>query len=223
MNPVARGKIEGLTLVAGKEIEFLPDGGAQETLVYECLYDQVFNLAPVRGRDFSPHFPQLVCDSVRIKHRAPNIAVMTVVYRGIPGQSLPPPEEELVVSTGSAPISTHKDFASKLGGTPSSPKNGAVFDENGIHIGWQPGSKYYGVESYLVPSVIYRRNYASYSRPSLHKVGTISTLSGAPSAGANRNWLITGLTWRRSGGYYSVTEESLLSGPRGWDRDIYNG
>jgi len=205
-------------------VDLLTDGSVTQKLTFQCDWPSLFNHMPVRGYTSSPDFPGLLCESATAAYELPGIAVVVVTYRGIPF-NLPPGDEEMIVSTQEQPIETHPLFVSTLAGTPASPLNGAQFDGtdnvNSSFIRFAATSKYAGLESYLAPTMTFRRNYADFNRPDISKVGFIWTPNDAPTPGGNRNWLCAGITWRKYGGYYSINEDSLMSGPKGWLEDVY--
>lgn len=200
------------------------DGSFSQVLTFECDWPSLFTHMPTRLYSPSPDFSALVCDSAQAQYKVPGIAVVAVTYRGIPGSSLPPGDESMIVSAQEQPIETHPKFISDLAGLASAPKNGALFDDvTDEWRGWKSGSIYAGLETYLAPSITFRRNYASYGRPDITTVGSVWNPPDAPSGGGSKNWLCTGITWRRFGGYYSINEDSLLSGPKGWLPILYGG
>lgn len=126
--------------------------------------------------------------------------------------------------SGQDPIQTHPDFAG-FAGTPETPLNGAVFDEDTEEfIGFtDPGNDLAGVESYIVPSVMVNLTYYTHYVPELRQVGRryygwIPDLNKPPNV---RNWLLVGSPYRKVGNLFQVTEQLLGSGPNGWNRKIY--
>ena len=94
--------------------------------------------------------------------------------------------------------------------------------DDGKFLGFAADSPFAGIDSYLYPSTTYRRTFSTSGRPtSLSGVGKIN--SDVPiSVDNGATWLFTSKTWSRQGGLYSITEEYLLSGPKGWDTTIYD-
>ena len=96
-----------------------------------------------------------------------------------------------------------------------------------------PGGKnpLYGCESYLGVGATFRKTYASTRIPAgiLKGIGTIiSAPPGVgqfyvPATGSKRNWLKLAPKVRRRGSAVEITEEWMLSGPAGWNKDIYSG
>ena len=97
----------------------------------------------------------------------------------------------------------------------------------------KPGGKspLYGCESYLAVGAVFRKTYAATTIPAgiLKGIGTIvSTPPGIgsfyiPPTGSKRNWLKVAPKVRRRGSAVEVTEEWMLSGPAGWNTDVYSG
>lgn len=211
-------------VVSHGPVDLLQDGSASQKYTFKCDWPSLFKWMPFRGFTPSPDFPALICESATASYENPGVAVVVVTFRGIPGPSLPPGDEEMVVSTQEQPIETHPLFVTVLAGKPSAPLNGAIFDgtsdTTSAFLRFAATSPYAGIESYLSPTMTYRRNYSSYSRPDITSVGFIWIPTNAPGSGG-RTWLCTGVTWRKYGGYYSVNEDSLLSGVNGWVPEIY--
>lgn len=82
-----------------------------------------------------------------------------------------------------------------------------------------------GLTSYLVAQQIYRYSYTSRSNVGasvLNKVGKITSARGAPSVGGGRNWLFVGASSQSEGSAYNISLEFRLSGPGGWQEEIYD-
>lgn len=217
-------QILGLVRQTGDTIDQVDDGTWEAQVRYICRWANVLSLAPVRNTARHPDFPNLICKNCKITRLKPGVVCqLDVSYRGLIGpEELAQAVEETITSTSEAPIETHPDFTSILGGNKAAPKNGAVFDTDGKFTGWKSDSPYAGKESYLIPSTIYRKTTPSRVRPtSVGPVGTIVS-PGIGGGGLDANWLFTVRSWRRDGGVYEVTEEYMLSGPGGFDPTIYH-
>lgn len=117
------------------------------------------------------------------------------------------------------PIETHPKFQ-KWAGTAKNPKDG-VF-EAGRFIGWQPTSKFYGIVSYLSPSVEVSVTRYESNEPDLSDLGTIvNSAQGLPRVTGRRNWMLVSMPYRNSGEGFQVTYVYMLSGKSGWDKEIY--
>jgi hypothetical protein len=225
---VTGNQVNGLIRQPGDTCNQLADGTWEADVVYICRWANVMTLAPQRNVAAHPDFPVMLCSGCRINRLKPGIVCeLHVSYRGIFGPDPGPiwgrdtSTEEVNTSMSEAPIETHPDFASVIGGTPAAPINGAVFDKDGKFTGWKGDSPYAGKESYLIPSTVYRLTNPGRGRPSgVGEVGTIQDpgIDGGP---VDANWLYTGRSWRRNGGVYDVTEEYMLSGPGGFDPTLY--
>lgn len=79
-----------------------------------------------------------------------------------------------------------------------------------------------GIESYYEPSVIVRKTFPSSGLPTGAKLGKVKSpgvyYAGAPTGA---NWLLINQAARGSPGAYQITEEYELSGPGGWDSNLY--
>ena len=82
------------------------------------------------------------------------------------------------------------------------------------------------IESFMKPGGIYKKSYASESIPGaalMNQVGKIvNPGSPAPNAPTGQNYLGIGVSWIKSAGVVTISEEYQLSGPGGWDPDIYD-
>lgn len=86
-----------------------------------------------------------------------------------------------------------------------------------------------GSDSYLNAGCVFRRSYAARSIPGsiMRGIGTIvKTPEGIrqfklPAAARRRNWLKLAPRLRARGNAIEITEEYMLSGPNGWNEDIY--
>lgn len=231
---VKGNQLTGLIRQTGDTAQQAEDGTWSAKVIYRCPWSLVMTLAPRRNVTRHPDFPVLICNGCSITRLKPGtVAEITASFRGVfgnegdPGPNpnpLPDSTEEIITGTGEAPIETHPNFVSTLGGTADAPLNDAVFDDDGKFVGFAATSIYAGYETYLVPSTTYRRSTPSRTRPS--SVGPVGRLDTQPPISHDvpgGNWLFTCRSFRRDGGVYDVTEEWLLSGPGGWDSDIYGG
>ena len=165
-------------------------------------------------------------------------AVITTEFAGTTYSAEPTGDEgvsyELIIGTAEEPIETHPDFISKIGGQPSSPKNGAIFldpetglitedDAKGVFHAFNASSAKAGMISYLAGrNITFRKNWTQDSKPSsLGGVGGRDTPSAAPSVSGGYDWLYIGMSYVKRGDHYSVSREWKLSGPGGWDSDVY--
>lgn len=220
-------QIGGLIRQSGDTMRQIDDKGTWEGKVkYICRWSNMLYLSPRRGSARHPDFSALVCSDVEVNRLKPGVVCeIFATYTGFFDQkdpeALPPYTEELIAGNSEAPIETHPRFVSHLGGTKSAPLNGAVFNDDGTFKGFKADSKFAGVEFYLVPQVTYRKSTPTRARPtSIADIGKIFNVPVAAPAGAN--WILTSRTWAKTGGFYTVTEEWLMSGGKGWYEEIYS-
>ena len=86
----------------------------------------------------------------------------------------------------------------------------------------------YGVESWLVPGATLRTSFSGASIPSwvMHGIGEITKApQGLSKLGViippKRNWLKLGPKIQSKGNTYQISAEWMLSGPSGWNKQIY--
>jgi hypothetical protein len=184
----------------------------------------------------------------RVLLQTPNGLRADCRYAGAEEANFNIPQYELTISMQEQPIETHPRFVSHLAGTAATPLNGAIFidPQTGtpgtvnarcvferfapVLTGGGKNPKG-GLEAFLAPTVTYRQNYVSGSPASGSDFGKISSSvpgPGYPGTTASRDWLMIGSTYQRRGSpaggtyvVYEVSNEWLLSGPGGWDNDIY--
>lgn len=167
---------------------------------------------------------------------------VTLHFEGIEAEETPDDKAtfEFDVSMSEEPIESHPSFttiAEKYGwddverAFPKTAPEGAT--GSGSALGKKSKSKknpLYGTESYLAVGAIFRKTHAARVIPSgvLRGIGSIVERPpgiGAfniPSTGGARNWLKLAPKIRRKGNSVEVTEEWMLSGPAGWNKDVYS-
>lgn len=188
---------------------------------------------------------------ISMEHREMSIegpwAIANCDFAGVVKDTIP--IYELCGGLGEEPIETHPQFVSKIGGSPSAPKNGATFrsvanppvfvtaankassDAGYVFNGFEifTGSvlnTLAGVRSYLAADQItwkFTQNFlASNFTYGLGTLGKISTPMGpAPSLPSGGNWLDMGFSTTLRGGAIQVVKEWRASGRRGWNSLIY--
>lgn len=138
-------------------------------------------------------------------------------------------------TTSQEPIESHPDFTTAIGGTPSSPLHGAIFDPStGEFTGFpvidpdEPTalpSRFAGLKSYLMPQETFTSNTVEFSYPTdLDNVGQVFNpdipLPTLP--GGTRSWLNTGIRVQNIANVYFRTQRTgMLSGPRNWLPEVY--
>jgi hypothetical protein len=165
---------------------------------------------------------------------------VTVHYEGLDGN---PAEEQITfefdISMSEDPIEAHPNFdgiSEKYGwdeverAFPKYPPD--TVSEGGALARKSKAKKnaLYGTESYLAVGAVFRKTYAVQTIPSgvLHGIGGIVSRPPdigqfrMPATGSKRNWLKLAPKIRRRGNSVEITEEWMLSGPNGWNSDIYS-
>ncbi len=129
-------------------------------------------------------------------------------------------------SLSEEPIETHPNFVD-FGGTADTPLNNAVFDADGLFLGFGDGAgdDLTGVRGYLTGSPSIRKTwFTTQVFEGLEDIGDTRKIQGGviPGVSSQQNALKTNWSSRPIGlNYYEVTEEFLLSGIGGWNPVIY--
>lgn len=204
------------------------------TAVFKCPMDN-FSLVPAMF-SFHPIFGYLNMERRRVSI-TPGFLVITGEYAGIPGGSTVP-IYEISIGLADEPIVTHPKFTNYIGGTPSTPLNGAIFlDPDGevtsddslgqfayfSHTAGGIQNAFAGIDSYLAADqIVWREKYYSLARPVItQQVGYIMPPAGPVPSVSGPNWLFTGCTYEQRGNVYFVCNEWRNSGRRGWNQTIY--
>ena len=144
--------------------------------------------------------------------------------------------------TGNEPIETIDNFLT-IAGTPSAPLNGAIWrDENGdkttddakgifdrflTHKPDGSLNPWAGTSEYLaVNNTILTKSWTRKSRPSDsgRPLKVEDPPSGhAPNFSSNYKWLKFPASYTQRGRVYECRQMWMLSGPKGWNRVIYDG
>ena len=186
------------------------------------------NLVPAMF-SLHPIYQYTALERRREQHRDGYI-IVTGDYAGVNGTSQP--IYELTVGVQDEPIVAHPKFISSIGGTPSAPRNGAVFlgpdgqvttdDSVGQFAYFKVDSDFAGVESYLAADfVTWRERYATNSLFFYSDIGFLSSPSGGPPVQAT-NWIKISSNIERRGLCWMVTNEWRAGGRRGWNQTIYS-
>lgn len=174
------------------------------------------------------------------------LAEVTQTYTG--GDTTAPEVYEVVASLSEEPIASHPAFTMATGVFSSSivsaaggavtqgedGSGGAVFDATGNFVRFTntATNKFFGVQSFLSPQILYKRIYSLASAPTqgtTAKVATIYSIpeGDPPAIASGKNWLLSSLNWKNNGnqktssGQYELTEEYRSSGLKGWNNAIY--
>jgi len=219
----------------GDDVKQGPDGSGEATLTFKTT-TAGFTLSSLPN-PLSPHpvYTQLKLYEAQAKREPGNIMVVTCTYRGvIVGNKFTFAQQEFNVSTSGEPLETHPLFVDVV--TPTELATIQKFlDNNTVPVyseatagATAAGAKLYnkkrrGIDSYLSIGGTYKLSYIQPDIPTDYApVGAIiiaPTL--APIPPGSRTYLYSGLSWRKQGGVVSVNEEYTMSGPAGWDEDLY--
>ena len=185
-----------------------------------------------------PDFSNLLMTKRSITRSHPGFWEVVYTFEGFIF-SMPDPVYELTATLDQEPIQCHPDFVSKIAGTPSDPHNGAIFvnpedelptrdDSQGVFrefkslISGSIINRKGGIESYMVPGAEWKVTSFSLTRPTaLRDLGKIDSPDGDNPTLSGRNWLLWSQSYTRRGSIYQINTIWKLSGPNGWDEDIY--
>jgi len=236
MATIKIGNVTGAVYQAERPLHLNPDGSAQASLTYKCTSESAFVVIP-QYLSTHPFIPQLKCYESDLDQELGGIVRITSIYKGVLASN---PEElaqhDFSRTTTEAPIETHPKFAVPLDNPPVSPSDLAAIElalQNNQPL---PDSlsdpaqllfakKRRGIESFLKPGGIYKKTYVSNDFPGaslMNQVGKIAEPgSPAPTAPSGQNYLCIGVSWTKQAGIVTIMEDYQLSGPGGWDPDIY--
>lgn len=157
------------------------------------------------------------------------------VYRGVWSGSAA--RVDVQASLSANPIETHPNFVSTLGGTPSGPLNGAVFDTNGTFLGWPAGAAdgLGGVRYYLAAGCSIRVTGSTTSGSTVSSavagIGSLSTSVSAGGATFTASYTFPGfmlqnvtVDWQYIGSattIYTYSQIFVQTQPPGWNTNIY--
>jgi hypothetical protein len=225
----------------GDDVKQGPDGSGEATLTFKRSSDS-FTLASLPNPlSQHPKYPALRLYEAQAKREPGNIMVVTCTYRGvIVGNKFTFSQQEFTVNTSSEPIETHPRFSSPVAAPPVSPTEIATIqkfmDNNNVPVyaidvfgSTKEGVLLYnkkrrGTDSYLSVGGTYKLTYIQADVPSeYNSIGKITIAPPlAPIPPGKRNYLYTGLSWRKQGGVVTVNEEYTMSGFNGFDEDLYD-
>lgn len=216
----------------GARLSFDPNGIATLDQKYEITpRDSVFALAP---GPFAPHpeYPILgnVIQEMTIELLEAS-AIVVCKYRGV----IPSTQDfafgevasyRLIRGVASAPIDTHPEFVSNLGGTKANPKNRCIFDAQGKFKGFPPDAPndLGGVTHYEIPKTTWQATRV-FAAPlsDINNVGKIATPIGpAPSLPNGYNWKLSSISEDQEGAVHKATYNYEASETElGWNSLIY--
>jgi len=236
MATIRIGDTSGAIYQSERPIHLNADGSAQASLTYKCAETSQFINLPAY---LTPHptFPSLLCWESEADREPGGIWRITSIYKGVlannPDQLAQHDYQRTVTE---APIETHPKFALPRDNPPVTSTNLAAINlalENnaGPNSAWNAitrmlyDKKRRGIESYLKPGAVYKKSYVDDSIPTsslLSKVGKIVTPdSPAPTPPSGQDYLLMGVSWTKQAGVVTISEDYQLSGPGGWDPDLY--
>ena len=190
----------------------------------------VDTLIPVIGST-GPDYPSHLLDKIAWKKQNADEAMVELTYKmpvdtfiSPTPTTLPPDEIEYVGSTVERHVGSHPSYSTLWIGMPKSkhPGTGALIDDPRGTPTTAPTKP--GVESYLIPSVVFRRKHYIASGPVIGTGTTgIATRDIPPSESGSNKWLKTSYTARKnqSQGWWEVQEEWTYLPVGTWDTDLY--
>jgi hypothetical protein len=225
----------------GDDVRQGPDGSGEAVLTYKVT-SAGFTLSSIPN-PLSPHpaYPALKLYEAQAKREPGNVMAVTCTYRGvIVGNKYTYSQQEFSATTSAEPIETHPTFSDPVAAPPVSPTELATIqkflDNNTVPVytiattgATAAGVTLYnkkrrGIDSYFNVGGTYKLTYIQADIPDgYNAIGKITIAPPlAPIPPGNRNYLYTGLSWRKQGGVVTVSEEYTMSGFNGWDSDLYD-
>jgi hypothetical protein len=227
-----------------------PDGSVQATLSYKCKWPAIKQFIPTPLQKH-PDFPSLLLYEYSIEKEPGEIGRFDLVYRGtlLEDKDLGKlAQEEATLAVSTEPIETHPTFAGvrdSSGNWPASPPV-SKSELNAIDLALRSSVSYTsantaaqklydrklrGIDSYYRIGTTYRNSYVQSKAPvasqyavvgkSIKNDGFKQVYPNAPVPADGQFYLMTGLSWRKAGGAYYVSQEFQLSGLGGWDSVLY--
>lgn len=134
-----------------------------------------------------------------------------------------PFQQESIGSISEEPIQTHPNFSSILA---AAGETGVKFDDSNNFVGFTKSATggLCGVQSYLSPTLSYRRTFTTTTTPSLVNVGKIyasDALTDFPVVTSGASWLLTSISFVSKSGVLNVNEDYRASDSKGWNPYIY--
>ena len=237
MKPIQIGNVTDAIWQVERPLKVAADGSGTQTLSYKCSLRAAAVTIPAYGSP-NPYLPQLLAYEFETDLEAGEIAKVSITYRGVfVSDPQNHAQTEFNKSVMEAPIETHPMFALPHDNPPVSPKYIGQIERNLTDFmdeekDWPAAvkllfrKKRIGIESYLKPCGTFKISYVSKNIPPgsmLAGVGYVGKPPPpCPSAPAGQNYLFMGAPWKKQGGVVEITMEFQLSGPGGWDPDLYH-
>jgi len=236
MPAIKIGNVSGAIYQSSRPLHLNPDGSAQGSLTYKCTTESSFAVIP---EYLTPHpfLPALKCYESDLDQEDGGVIRITSIYKGVLADN---PEElaqhEFGRTTTEAPIETHPLFYFPISDPPVSVQELAAIElalQNATDL---PDTiegaarmlydkKRRSIETFLKPGGIYKKSYVSADIPEaslIQRVGYIyNPEAPAPTPPSGQNYLCIGISWIKTAGVVTISEEYQLSGPGGWDTDLY--
>ena len=230
------GNVSGAIYQPERPLQLNPDGSAQATLTYKCADGSPAVTVPAY---LTPHpdFSSLLLYEANLDLEPGGVYRISGTYKGVFASN---PEQlaqhECTRTVTEAPIETHPKFSLPRDAPPVNANNLAAIElalQNNTAAlrTWDElttllfNLKRRGVDSYLKPGSVYKKTYCAREIPTgalLANVGKIVTPpSPAPTPPSGQNYLMMGVSWTKQAGVVTISEEYQLSGPGGWDPNIY--
>ena len=180
--------------------------------------------APIIGSVYSYIGVNVKVTNVTVDRTSGEFVVVTAQLEGagvaISGSSF---QQDSIGSISEEPIQTHPNFSSILAVATSA---GVKFDDSNNFVGFTKSASggLCGVQSYLSPTLSYRRTYTTTTTPSLVNVGRYyvpNAFTDFPDVPAGANWLLTSISFVSKSGVLIVNEDYRASDSKGWNPYIY--
>lgn len=236
MATIKIGNVTGAIYQAEQPVHLNPDGSGQATLTYKCTESSPFAVIPAYLTSH-PYLPELKAYESDLDREHGGIIRISTTYKGVLANN---PEElaqhDFSRTVSQEPVETHPLFALPRSNPPVTASEITVI-ELALQNAQPPTvtlsskaqllyeKKLRGIDSYLRSGSVYRKSYVSKNIPTtgeLAEVGKIKNPgSPAPPAPTDQEYLFVGLSWNKTAGVVTITEEYQLSGIGGWDPDLY--
>ncbi len=224
------GTVTGGVLAPGASLTYESDGTITGAARY--TYAQSDSVSPIGNAH--PDDSRAVCVSFTIDFDEV-FQNANLVYRGVWSTSAT--RVDIQSSLSANPIESHPAFVSTLGGTPSAPLNSAIYDQNGVFLGWPADAALSlgGVRFYLASGCSIRFTTSTTTgatvATAISSIGSIaSSISGGGSTFTTAytfpGFMLQNVTvdWQYLGAFTTVYTYTLVyvkTQSPGWNSNIY--
>ena len=224
------GTVTGGVLAPGASLTYESDGTITGSAKY--TYAQADSVSPIGNAH--PDDSRATCVSYTIDFDEV-FQNANLVYRGVWSTSAT--RVDVQASLSANPIETHPNFVSTLGGTQAGPLNSAVFDANGVFLGWPAGAGHGlgGVRFYLAADCTLRFTASTTVGSTVASViannGAISSSVSGGGSTFTTAYTFPGfmqqtatVDWQYVGAgntVYTYTQVYVRTQPPGWNSNIY--